>query len=164
MKIRAGGGALGQQGAPPGCSPCYSSLWETLVTVFLPVKNQNQGKFEPLTDGWRHSTFLWLHMLPAIPNNSPDLMRHATIVQRLNKHAGDEAALFYDENFWLWSQDIPNGLPWGSISSELQNEALAMGFYKKQNHSFQGKTKQIPKNPCFRINNSNGQCQRTNCP
>ena len=38
MKIRAGrgalgqeGGALGQQGAPP----CYSSLWETLVV--LPV-------------------------------------------------------------------------------------------------------------------------------
>ena len=26
--FRAGGGVLGQQGAPP----CYSSLWETLVT------------------------------------------------------------------------------------------------------------------------------------
>ena len=29
MKIRAGGGALGQQGAPP----CYSSLLETLDTI-----------------------------------------------------------------------------------------------------------------------------------
>ena len=27
--FRAGGGALGQQGAPP----CYSSLWETLKTL-----------------------------------------------------------------------------------------------------------------------------------
>ena len=28
--FRAGGGALGQQGAPP----CYSSLWETLINNF----------------------------------------------------------------------------------------------------------------------------------
>ena len=41
--------------------------WWTMVTVFLPVINQIQGKLEPLTDGWRHSTFLWLYMLPAIP-------------------------------------------------------------------------------------------------
>ena len=40
MKIRAGGGdlgqedgALGQQGAPP----CYSSLWETLYKILLPL-------------------------------------------------------------------------------------------------------------------------------
>ena len=32
MKIRAGGGALGQEGAlgQQGAPPCYSSLWETL--------------------------------------------------------------------------------------------------------------------------------------
>ena len=31
MNIGAGGGALGQQGAPP----CYSSLWETLLSDTL---------------------------------------------------------------------------------------------------------------------------------
>ena len=40
MKIRAGGGALGQQGAPP----CYSSLWETLYINTL-VLNQEILKF-----------------------------------------------------------------------------------------------------------------------
>ena len=33
MKIRAGGGTLGQQGGAlgqQGAPPCYSSLWETL--------------------------------------------------------------------------------------------------------------------------------------
>ena len=33
MKIRAGGGALGQQGAPP----CYSSLWEILLLVGINI-------------------------------------------------------------------------------------------------------------------------------
>ena len=63
------------------------------------------------------------------PYDTPDLMRHATIVQRLSKQAGDEAALFYDENFRIWLQENPNRLPWDSISSELQNGALAMGFF-----------------------------------
>ena len=38
MKIRAGGGALGQEGGTlgqQGAPPCYSSLWETLGMVGL---------------------------------------------------------------------------------------------------------------------------------
>ena len=130
----------------------------------LTFKKSNSGKIRTI-DRWLEAFHIFVAIYASsYPNDTPDLMRHATIVQRLSKQAGDEAALFYDENFRLWRQDNPNGLPWGSISSELQNEALAMGFSKKQNHSFQGKTKQIPKKPCFRFNNSNGQCQRTNCP
>ena len=40
MKIRAGGGTLGQQGAPP----CYSSLWETLVTHLKMTVYKGIGK------------------------------------------------------------------------------------------------------------------------
>ena len=49
IKIRAGGGALGQQGGAlgqQGASPCYSSLWETLLvitsklqTVWTPIRS-----------------------------------------------------------------------------------------------------------------------------
>ena len=38
--FRAGGGALGQQGAPP----CYSSLWETLITIFRHVGSSQKVK------------------------------------------------------------------------------------------------------------------------
>ena len=41
MKIRAGGGALGQQGGTlgqQGAPPCYSSLWETLFIFLALVK------------------------------------------------------------------------------------------------------------------------------
>ena len=41
------------------------------------------------------------------PNDTPSLMRHATIVQRLSKQSGDEAALYYDENFRMWREDNP---------------------------------------------------------
>ena len=38
MKIKAAGGALGQQGGAlgqQGAPPCYSSLWETLEIICL---------------------------------------------------------------------------------------------------------------------------------
>ena len=115
----------------------------------LTCKKSHSGKIRTI-DRWLEAFHIFVAIyVSSFPNDTPDLMRHATIVQRLSKQAGDEAALFYDENFRLWRQDNPNGLPWGSISSELQNEALAKSFSKKQNHSFQGKTKQIPKNPAF---------------
>ena len=65
------------------------------------------------------------------PNDTPSLMRHATIVQRLSKQSGNKAALYYDENFRTWRQDNLEYLPWGHINTELQNEALAMGISRK---------------------------------
>ena len=45
MKIRAAGGALGQQGGAlgqQGAPPCYSSLWETLCVCYcFPPKSPN---------------------------------------------------------------------------------------------------------------------------
>ncbi|MEW8544663.1 MAG: hypothetical protein AB2693_14135 [Candidatus Thiodiazotropha sp.] len=113
---------------------------------------------------------LWLeafHVFVAIytakyPTEAPSLMKHTNIVQKLAKQAGDDAALFYDEQFRLWREDQPELLPWGMINSELQNEALAMGISKKlkQNPTNQRKQKTEVKRFCFRFNNNNGQCPK----
>ena len=98
------------------------------------------------------------------PNDTPSLMRHATIVHRLSKQSGDEAALYYNENFRMWKQDNPEYLPWGQINTELQNEAFAMGISRKQHQTFQVKSKQAVKKPCFQFNNNNVKCTRHICP
>lgn len=98
------------------------------------------------------------------PQAAPSLMKLATIVQRFSKQAGDEAALFYDQQFRMWREDNPDPLPWGQLSIELQSEALVMGLSKKQTSTLSKKSK--PNNAdkfCFRFNNS-GQRPRTNYP
>ena len=52
MKIRAGGGYLGQEGGAlgqQGAPPCYSSLWETLVW-FKPFKIPSDVWHGPFVD------------------------------------------------------------------------------------------------------------------
>ena len=133
---------------------------------FLKCKKSNSAAIKTF-DKWLEAfhTFVAIYS-SKFPKETPNLMRHATIVQRLSKQAGDEAALFYDEHFRLWRQDNPEYLPWGQLNSELQNEALAMGFSEKHNQPFQNKSKQAgsSKPYCFRYNNSNGHCPRQNCP
>ena len=95
--------------------------------------------------------------------------RGANIVQKLAKQAGDEAALFYDEQFRLWREDQPELLPWDMINSDLQNEALALGLSKNLKQNAPGQRKHKPstgiKKYCFRYNNQNGQCPKgQDCP
>ena len=59
MKIRAGGGALGQEeGAlgQQGAPPCYSSLWETLQHMFWMVNKENSFPIHTLI--WRLEVYL----------------------------------------------------------------------------------------------------------
>lgn len=114
-------------------------------------------------DHWLEAFHVFVAIYTAkYPTEAPSLMRHMNIVHKLAKQAGDEAALFYDEQFRLWREDQPELLPWGMINSELQNEALAMGISKtfKQNPAGQRKPKTGIKKYCFRFNNQNGQCPK----
>ena len=53
------------------------------------------------------------------PVDAPLLMKYADTVQRLDKQAGDVAALYYDKQFSLWRQDTPELLPLNQLNSEL---------------------------------------------
>ena len=125
-------------------------------------KKSNTGSITSI-DKWLEAFHVFVAIYTAkYPTEAPSLMKHTKIVQKLAKQAGDEAALFYDEQFRLWREDQPELLPWGLISSELQNEALAMGFSKniKQNPAGQRKPKSGIKKYCFRFINQNGQCPK----
>ncbi|MEW8339813.1 MAG: hypothetical protein AB2708_08185 [Candidatus Thiodiazotropha taylori] len=114
-------------------------------------KKSNSGSITSI-DHWLEAFHVFVAIYTAkYPTEAPSLMRHTNIVQKLAKQAGDEAALFYDEQFRLWREDQPELLPWGMISSELQNEALAMGISKtfKQNPTGQRKPKTGIKKYCF---------------
>lgn len=133
---------------------------------FMKLKKSNSGSIKSF-DRWLEAfhTFVAIYS-SKFPHETANLMKHATIVQRLSKQAGDEAALSYDENFRIWRQDNPEYLPWGQLNGELQNEALAMGLCRKQNLPFHAKAKQnnSGKQICFNYNNNNGHCTRPNCP
>ena len=105
----------------------------------LTCKKTNSGSIRTF-EKWLEAFHIFVAIYSSKnPNDTPSLMKHGTIVQRFSKQSGDEAALYYDENFRLWRRDNPEYLPWGHINTELQNEALTMGISRKQYQPFQGK-------------------------
>ena len=107
-------------------------------------KKANTGSITTI-DKWLEAFHVFVAIYTAkFPTEAPSLMKHTNIVQKLAKQAGDEAALFYNEQFRLWREDLPELLPWVLINSELQNEALAMGLSKNLKQNSTGQRKQKP--------------------
>ena len=85
----------------------------------LTCKKTNSGSIRTF-EKWLEAFHIFVAIYSSkYPKDTPSLMKHGTFVQRLSKQSGDEAALYYDENFRMWRQDNPEYLPWGHINTEL---------------------------------------------
>ena len=102
----------------------------------LTCKKTKSGSIKTV-DSWfetfRNFTAIYTAKCPA---DTHLRMKYADTVQRLGKHAGGAAALYYDKQFRLWRQDTPELLPWNQLNSESFHQALAMGLVTKSKGKF----------------------------
>lgn len=158
----------------------FSSLVKTVETDcegrnnYHTVEKDGQLVFVKATDKPTVNSLLkWMecfHIFVAIysekfPQEVPNLMAYAHIIQNLSRSSGDKAAITYDERFRLWRQQDPDSCPWQHKNLELFQEAMVQGL------EFKSKSKTQPFRPaqakhryCFAYNNT-GSCPRgSSCP
>ena len=130
----------------------------------LTCQKTNSGSIQTI-DHWIEAFHIFVAIYTQkFPTKTANLMKYESIIRTLSKRAGNEAALQYDKKFRMWKEGHPDLLPWGVVNHDLHNEALALGLSRavKSNNI----THPVPKSVkyCFRFNNSNGFCTRSNCP
>jgi hypothetical protein len=92
---------------------------------------------------------------------APDLMKYADTVQRLSKLAGEEAALYYDEEFRRLREAMGDILSFKDVHMETYNQALAKGLFRSKTRQPAFKPKFGSKKVCFAFNS--GNCKRRTC-
>jgi hypothetical protein len=102
------------------------------------------------------------------PNESPSLMKYASIMSNVAKKSTETAALMYDHDFRKLRELDPVGIRWDRLCTDLFNEALGEGLKSKireMEQLFLGKEKMPNKNnrklTCHNYNNE-GYCTRAN--
>ena len=138
------------------------------------VEKEGQLVFIKATDKPTVNTLLkWMecfHIFVAIysekfPQEVPNLMAYAQIIQNCSRSSGDKAAITYDERFRLWRQQDPDSCPWQQKNIELFQEAMVQGLEFKSKTNIQPFRPPRAKNKyCFAYNNT-GSCPRgSSCP
>lgn len=124
-------------------------------------------------DAWlsAYTNFQYIY-LQANPTSAPDLLKYQDTVRDLHQRFGFQAAKYYDENFRLLRERLPD-LSFGSTHSELWLKAATLQAPPRTNQPFLGRSgsprarssgRPAGKGCCFDYNTPGKRCIVNPCP